>query len=396
MKKIKLHVPFVTAFFVLLLCETIVGITAILKNQKEEKYTQISQNIPLNTYNKIFVSIEETNHWMSEDDYVNTIYECTFENSTQTDFKDWNIRIKLPKDSEVISTWNGNLTYDNDYAIITTALEQTAILRANSTINLGFILKSPNKAQLKPIILSGKFIYKLTENILFWIFLVLIFIDLMIIMVIFINKHVLKLQQNAFNSQKLRDDAIIEQTIHTFVNFIDAKDEYTRGHSARVAKYSKALAAQLGYDEQFQKDIYYMGLMHDIGKLSIPDEILNKTTRLSSEEWEIIQLHTTNGVKMLRDFSIMPELKDAVLYHHERYDGKGYVNQLKGDDIPLAARIICIADSFDAMNTNRCYRLKFSKERIILELERCAGKQFDPKLIPAMVEIIRNGTIDKL
>ncbi len=196
--------------------------------------------------------------------------------------------------------------------------------------------------------------------------------------------------------QKENNDIFLDQVMKTFVNFIDSKDEYTKGHSNRVAIYSRALAKQIGLPPETQQDLYYMGLMHDIGKLTIPQDILNKTSHLSTEEWEVIKMHTQNGAKLLKDFTILPSLKDAVLYHHERYDGKGYVFQLKGEDIPLGARIVCVADSFDAMNSNRCYRLKYSKDRIIQELDRCSGKQFDPMIAKAMIELIKDGTIDAL
>lgn len=201
---------------------------------------------------------------------------------------------------------------------------------------------------------------------------------------------------SVLKKQKEDNDIFLDQVMKTFVNFIDSKDEYTKGHSNRVALYSQALAKQLGLPPETQHNMYYMGLMHDIGKLTIPQDILNKTSHLSSEEWEVIKMHTQNGVKLLKDFTILPSLKDAVLYHHERYDGMGYVYQLKGDDIPLSARIVCVADSFDAMNSNRCYRLKYSKDRIIQELDRCSGKQFDPLIAKAMIELIKNGTIDSL
>ena len=152
----------------------------------------------------------------------------------------------------------------------------------------------------------------------------------------------------------------------------------------------------MGFSPKEQQYAYYAGLMHDIGKITIKDEVLNKTTRLSTDEWEMIQKHTINGAELLKNFTILPLINDAVLYHHERYDGTGYINRLKGEDIPLIARTVCIADSYDAMATNRCYRLKFSEERIINELTRCAGKQFDPKIVPVMVSIISDGTVYKL
>ena len=196
--------------------------------------------------------------------------------------------------------------------------------------------------------------------------------------------------------QQKRDNEFIEQTMKSFTNFIDNKDPYTSGHSIRVANFTKEIARRMGFDEQNQLNMYYAALMHDIGKITVPDEILMKQTTLSTDEWERIQKHTENGVRLLKDFTVLPIIKDAVLYHHERYDGNGYVSKLKGEQIPLVARIVCIADSFDAMTSNRYYRLKFSDDRTIKELERCAGKQFDPNIVVHMIEMIKDGTVHSL
>jgi len=230
-------------------------------------------------------------------------------------------------------------------------------------------------------------------HIAYFIFVLTLFTSLLIYLLVHsrMQDRIILLKK-----QKEKDDMFLDQVMKTFVNFIDSKDEYTRGHSSRVANYSKALAKQLGMDQKKQQELYYMGLMHDIGKINVPDDILNKTSHLSTDEWDVIKMHTENGAMLLKDFTIMPSLRDAVLYHHERYDGKGYVYQLKGEEIPLGARIVCVADSFDAMNSNRCYRLKYSKDRIIQELDRCSGKQFDPDVAKAMIELIKNGTIDAL
>ncbi len=190
-------------------------------------------------------------------------------------------------------------------------------------------------------------------------------------------------------------DLIIRQTMKTFVSFIDNKDPYTQDHSVRVARITKEMAKRLGYDKEKCRVYYYAGLMHDIGKITIADEILNKRTSLSNDEWEIIHQHTTNGAKLLNKFTVFPEVGDAVLYHHERFDGTGYINRLKGKSIPEVARVVCIADSYDAMAKVRSYRLPYSEERIIGEFERCAGKQFDPDLVPYLISMIKDGTIYK-
>ena len=213
---------------------------------------------------------------------------------------------------------------------------------------------------------------------------------------VFCLDSIMKKHKQITQKRQERDNQIIEQTMKTFSNFIDNKDTYTQGHSTRVAAYVREMAKRMGLDEAEQLTMYYAGLMHDIGKLTVSDEILNKTSKLSSDEWTLIQQHTTNGAALLKNFTILPEINDAVLYHHERFDGTGYMNRLSGKDIPLVARMVGIADAFDAMNTNHCYRLKFSEERIISELERCRGKQFDPDLVPYLISMIKDGTIYKL
>lgn len=209
-----------------------------------------------------------------------------------------------------------------------------------------------------------------------------------------VEKEIQELNQLLDKALKDRD-LIIRQTMKTFVSFIDNKDPYTQDHSLRVARITKEIAKRLGYDKEKCRVYYYAGLMHDIGKITIADEILNKRTSLSNDEWEIIHQHTTNGAKLLNKFTVFPEVGDAVLYHHERYDGTGYINRLKGKNIPEVARVVCIADSYDAMAKVRSYRLPYSEERIIGEFERCAGKQFDPDLIPYLISMIRDGTVYK-
>jgi len=390
-----LAISFLVVFSGFLIAECIIATSVFHKNKICNSYVQLSLREPLNQTNRLFVILNKTTSF-SEQDINGYVYEGRFSNTTKKDFYDWQIYIKLPENCTLESYWNAEVKLMGDFLIISSKKGNNSLLQSNGSISFGFIIKSNNAVDIKNLSFEGYLKEKLFYNPLFLTFFVLLILTVLIYGTALIVQQFMIVQIKLLKNQKERDDLLIEQTMKTFVQFIDAKDEYTRGHSGRVANISMAITRKLGYDEKFQKDIYYMGLMHDIGKLAVPDDILNKTTRLSSDEWEVIQLHTTNGARMLKDFSIMPELKDAVLYHHERYDGKGYVNQLKGEAIPLCARIICVADSYDAMNTNRCYRLKFSKERIIQEIERCSGKQFDPKIVPAMVELIRSGEIEKL
>lgn len=187
-------------------------------------------------------------------------------------------------------------------------------------------------------------------------------------------------------------------TIETIASAIDAKDEYTGGHSNRVAEYAGILAHEMAPKYHFKdRDILrirYIGLMHDIGKIGVADSILNKVGKLSDEEFTLMKKHAEIGYDLLlaKD-ATMKDLLDGVKYHHERYDGKGYPEGLEGEGIPLIARILCLADSYDAMTSNRVYRKRLSDEDVKNEIIRCAGTQFDPDLARIFVEAIDRGVL---
>lgn len=184
------------------------------------------------------------------------------------------------------------------------------------------------------------------------------------------------------------------ETILAIARTVDAKDANTSQHSTRVSEYSVLIAKRLGYDESYCENIRKIALLHDIGKIGIPDKVLNKPAKLDDEEYAIMKSHVTRGAEILKDFSIIEDVAVGALYHHERYDGKGYVHGLKGEEIPLKARIIGIADAFDAMTANRVYRKKLDLDFVIEELKRCSGGQFDPQLVDIMLSLIEDGTID--
>ncbi len=204
---------------------------------------------------------------------------------------------------------------------------------------------------------------------------------------------IMKIRLREVHLRFKQDEHIISQSIGVFTRFFEAKDTYTNGHSQRVALYSEMIAQKLGLSEDERRKFYYIALMHDCGKCYIPDEILKKPGRLTDEEFEVIKLHTVRGAEMLEDFTSIDNIREGVLYHHERYDGKGYPEGLAGEDIPLVARIICVADSFDAMNSRRCYRNKLSTECILFELESNKGKQFDPKIAGILLDLIKEGKV---
>ena len=189
-------------------------------------------------------------------------------------------------------------------------------------------------------------------------------------------------------AQHEKIERISMQIIKALSGAIDAKDTYTNGHSTRVADYSKEIARQAGYSEKMQNDIYMMGLLHDVGKIGVPDAIINKPAKLSDEEYSIIQNHPVMGAKILKNITEFPKLVTGARWHHERYDGKGYPDGLCGEEIPIEARIIAVADAYDAMSSRRSYREELPQDIVRSEVEKGKGTQFDPKFAKIMLHMI--------
>lgn len=201
-------------------------------------------------------------------------------------------------------------------------------------------------------------------------------------------KDEVKKQTNEARERRIKVERLSFQALITLASTIDAKDKYTNGHSTRVAGYSKEIARRLGKSEKEQEDIYYMGLLHDIGKIGIPDEIINKRSKLSDEEYNKIKEHPVIGSDILKNISEIPGIAIGARWHHERYDGKGYPDGLVGEDIPEVARIIGVADAYDAMTSNRSYRDLMPQNKVRSEIENGKGTQFDPVIAMKMLEII--------
>ena len=181
---------------------------------------------------------------------------------------------------------------------------------------------------------------------------------------------------------------LFEQTATALANAIDAKDKYTHGHSRRVAEYSVKIAKYAGKSEKVCEDIYFAGLLHDVGKIGIKDSIINKDGRLTDEEYAVIKTHPVIGMQILSSISQSPYLSIGAHYHHERYDGKGYPEKLKGEDIPDIARIIAVADAYDAMTSKRSYRDPIPQQLVREEFVKGAGAQFDPNYAKIMLHLI--------
>lgn len=207
-----------------------------------------------------------------------------------------------------------------------------------------------------------------------------------------------KLQMNLESEVERRTEELEEsrrklqilslQVVKTLASAIDAKDRYTNGHSSRVAKYSKEIARRAGKSVEFQDEIYIVALLHDIGKIGIPDNILNKNSKLTDEEYETIKQHPSIGVEILKNITEMPNIEIGAHYHHERFDGKGYPEGLAGYDIPEIGRIIAVADAYDAMTSRRSYRSALPQEAVREEIVKGRGLQFDPDFADVMLKMI--------
>lgn len=219
---------------------------------------------------------------------------------------------------------------------------------------------------------------------------ILISLGVYIIIVIFCTlsmwrtEHTLD-QLDATNSELSKTNNTVMQVL---AKTIDAKDKYTRGHSVRVAYYSRELAKRMGKSEEEQEKIYRIALLHDVGKIRIPDTIINKPGRLTDQEFSMIKLHTVAGYHILKGSNRFDEMAQGAKYHHERYDGKGYPSGLKGENIPEYARIIAVADSYDAMTSNRIYRDALPQSVVRKEIEKGKGTQFDPEIADIMLQMI--------
>ena len=201
---------------------------------------------------------------------------------------------------------------------------------------------------------------------------------------------------NANKREREIQKHLFEETALALANAIDAKDAYTHGHSTRVAEYSRKIAELAGKSEQECEEIYYAGLLHDVGKIGVPEAIITKEGRLTDEEFEMIKKHPAFGADILKEISEYPYLSIGARHHHERYDGKGYPDKLVGTDIPDIARIIAVADSYDAMTSKRSYRKTIPQQKVREEFVSCAGTQFDPQYANIMLHLIDSDTQYKM
>ena len=202
-------------------------------------------------------------------------------------------------------------------------------------------------------------------------------------------REIKEINEKLADTYKQLEQAYME-SIQTLRYTVEAKDTYTRGHSDRVSEYSILIGKKLGLSEDDIKRLRIGGLFHDIGKIGVPDNILQKNGKLSDDEYSEIKNHPTIGAHILSTASIFKDILPIVKYHHERYDGRGYPEQLKGENIPYLARITAVADTFDAMTSKRVYREAITLDKVIEEIRSCRGTQFDSTIADAFLDILEN------
>lgn len=241
-----------------------------------------------------------------------------------------------------------------------------------------------------PIVMSGLqvFIYGLSLNNIGMVAMVIL---LYVFALIDLNTKVEKankIRMQFLEEESKKTHTLFVQTATALANAIDAKDKYTHGHSTRVAQYSQEIARLAGESEEMIEEIYFSGLLHDVGKIGVPDAIINKDGRLTDEEFDYIKQHPVIGKQILSSIDVSPYLSIGANYHHERYDGRGYPEGLKGDDIPKIARIIAVADAYDAMTSKRSYRDPIPQQKVREEIVKGMGTQFDPEYAKIMLHLI--------
>ncbi len=203
--------------------------------------------------------------------------------------------------------------------------------------------------------------------------------------------ELIRLQRNLADEvdKKTRENERLSLNIvRSLADAIDAKDTYTNGHSGRVANYSREIAKRYGFTKKEQDEIYMMGLLHDVGKIGVPDAVINKPSKLTRDEFDKIKNHPVMGARILKNITEMPKLVTGARWHHERFSGGGYPDGLIGEEIPKEARIIAVADAYDAMTSRRSYRDIMPQEKVKEEIEKGKGTQFDPVFAELMIEMI--------
>ena len=359
---------------------------------KPHSYTLSSNILDEEGSDSISTSVDFSKKWQDLALHYNAPcgaqYDFVVRNTTTHNFYNWIADYTFPYEISEDSTWNGDYVYEGNHLLFTPN-EDISKIMAGTDRGFGGVFYATDYQPPIACTISGYYEIHAQDMPLYHIVIALMFAwGICLAVSIFV-----KYKTRQYEKLVEREAAIVEQTMKTITGFIDAKDPYTRGHSIRVACYSQEIAKRLKMKDDEIRNLYYITLMHDCGKVGIPDSILKKPGKLTPEEFEIIKQHTTIGNQILENFTAIDGIREGAHYHHERYDGNGYPEGLKGEKIPLFARIICVADSYDAMSSTRCYRPALSEEIIREELTKNSGKQFAPEIVDVMLDMLADGFV---
>ncbi|SFP97878.1 HDIG domain-containing protein [Lachnospiraceae bacterium XBB1006] len=408
------------------------GIRVNKYNEKNRKLTPTS--ITTEAELNIHPRGQMTDSWEKDDAFPDKllyakIYEATVVNRSGSTMTNWDIRIQMKEDCYLNSSWcgtvevhqflnGGELTqtidlrdYDrnkitlnhffvgqdlmiilhkNDY-IIYHPNKKASIgerpLRSTADyageVNVGFIMYNEREeTDLSDYVLHYRLHKSLFSGTVGNTFAVLLSLSgLLFLFMLFLSLIILR-----FEGKISFQERVMEESLHLCAALGDSKSVFSNGHSQRVAHYSKILAESVGMDENDSEIVYRAALLHDIGNYYVPDQILSKPTELSKEEMEIVKTHTTKGAQIVADMETTPYVMETVLFHHEWYNGEGYPMGKVGEEIPLIARIVSVAEAYDAMSHHRPYRKKLKEEQIFDELEKMREKQFDPAVVDAFFD----------
>ena len=318
-------------------------------------------------------------------------YSFVVDNNDNKRLTEWSVRIDFDAPFEIDSSWNGDFLIEGD-SLVFTPDQEMGLVEFDDEGYFGAVLYSRHLLNVNSYTVIGKMPLDSSRMPVTYVLFAFYLLWFIAVGSYFMsNARIEKIQK-----QREHDLMILNQSIMTFTSFIDAKDSYTRNHSVRVAIYAKEIGRRMGLDEDELQNLYYGTLLHDVGKIGIPDEILTNEGQLTPEEFEIIKTHPLKGVEMLKNFTEIPNISDCAHYHHERYDGKGYPEGFSREQIPLFARIASVADSYDVMSLDRKYKKAMSHDEIEEELLANSGTQFDPKIVPIIIDMMNDGFTDKV
>lgn len=344
----------------------------------------------LNEGSSIKVIIDDTDRWNIDEGMLTAKtcvrYKIEIVNNYSFDIQEWQMTIPVSSGVLIDGAWNSELVVSSEKLTVTPD-GNISTIPAGDSRTFGFEMNTDKVKKIESVEFEGYRHATYTQYSMFWSILMALVVWVTACVALIVGG----IRRKQFDDIRERDANIISQTMETFAGLIDAKDPYTRGHSVRVAYYSRELARRMKFSEEEATNIGYIALMHDCGKIGVPDDVLCKPEDLGAHERMVIKEHTTKGAKILENFTAIKGMRDGALYHHERYDGSGYPEGLKGLEIPLCARIIGVADAYDAMSTNRCYRDHLDQQLIVKELDAGRGTQFDPEVVTHMINMIDEG-----